>query len=209
MGIFALLSFLPTEEQGREGRLAGGGLGRRLGAQGRLWTEGKERGRREDPIPAVAWDGVVRGGPATRVGGGERRRPWWHRCGARWRPRGRGKVRVAQEGPIPTLARAGAWREDGATRAGDGGHGGSGWWRRKAGEEGHGGGMARGVGCGARGPLYSRGKAVGRAERVGWPAGQLAAINGVRSGASSEAGWDVSSSGVQQRGGASDEAATR
>ena len=72
MGIFALLSFLPTEEQGREGRLAGGGLGRWLGARGRLWSEGKERGRREDPILAVAWAGVVRGDLAMRVGGGGR-----------------------------------------------------------------------------------------------------------------------------------------
>ena len=112
MGIFALLSFLPTEEQGREGRLAGGGLGQRLGAQGRLWTEGKERGRREDPIPAVAWAGVVRGGPATRVGGGERRRPWWRRCGARWRPRSRGKEegRRGDPGAPLTLGRGGARR---------------------------------------------------------------------------------------------------
>ena len=32
---------------------------------------------------AVVWAGVVRGGPATRAGGGERRRPWWCRCEAR------------------------------------------------------------------------------------------------------------------------------
>jgi len=82
LDIFALLSFLPTAEQGREGWLAGGGPARRLRARGRLWSEGKERGRREDPIPAVAWAGVVRGGPATRAGGGERRRPWWRRCEA-------------------------------------------------------------------------------------------------------------------------------
>ena len=54
MGIFALLSFLPTEEQGREGRLAGGGLGRRLGARGK--REREERG--SDP-----GRGLGRGGP--------------------------------------------------------------------------------------------------------------------------------------------------
>ena len=45
LGIFALLSFLLTAEEGREERLAGGGPGRRLRARGRLWSEGKERGR--------------------------------------------------------------------------------------------------------------------------------------------------------------------
>ena len=59
MGIFALLSFLPTAEQGREGWLAGGGPGRRLRARGQLRSEGKERGRREDPIPGR---GLGRGG---------------------------------------------------------------------------------------------------------------------------------------------------
>ena len=59
LGIFALLSFLPTAKQGREGRLAGGDPGRRLRACGRLRSEGKERGRREGPIPGR---GSARGG---------------------------------------------------------------------------------------------------------------------------------------------------
>ena len=130
-------------------------------------------------------------------------------CGAQQWPGLGGNGAESDGNPSPTSVRAGAQRGGGVTRAGGGGHGGSGWRRSKAGEEGHGGGVARGGGCGARGPLYSRGKAVGRAERVGWPAGQLAAINGVRSGASGEAGLDVSGSGVQRRGGASGEAATR
>ena len=91
LGIFALLSFLPTAEQGREEWLGGGGPGRRLRARGRLWGEGKERGRGKDPIPGR---GLGRGGlrrPDHEGGGGERRRPWWRRCGARWRPRSRGK----------------------------------------------------------------------------------------------------------------------
>ena len=87
MGIIALLSFLPTAEQGREGWLAGGGPGRRLRVRGRLWSEGKERGRREDPIPGRgsvgggSWElghdgrrataGGDCGGASARFGGGQ------------------------------------------------------------------------------------------------------------------------------------------
>ena len=108
MGIFSLLSFLPTEKQGREGRLAGGGLGWRLGARGRLYSEGKERGRREDPIPAVAWAGVVRGGPAMRVGGGGRGGAAAELGGGQ----GAGEKKRGGEGiPVrpPTLGRGGLW----------------------------------------------------------------------------------------------------
>ena len=87
MGIFALLSFLPTEEQGRDGRLASGGLGRRLGARGRLWSEGKEReggerirsrlwlgpGWSEAARPRgwAAVSGGGRGGASADLGGGQ------------------------------------------------------------------------------------------------------------------------------------------
>ena len=82
MDIFALLSFLPTAEQGREGWLAGGGPGRRLRARGRLWGEGNKSGRGKDPIPGR---GLGRGGPRRpghESGGCERRKLWWRRCGA-------------------------------------------------------------------------------------------------------------------------------
>ena len=55
-----------------------GGSEREGGSGVREKREGGERTR----SPAVAWAGVVRGGPATRAGGGERRRPWWRRCEA-------------------------------------------------------------------------------------------------------------------------------
>ena len=59
MGIFVLSSsFPPLRNRGGVAH-AGGGLGRRLGARGRLRSEGKERGRREDPIPGR---GLGRGG---------------------------------------------------------------------------------------------------------------------------------------------------
>ena len=98
MGIFALLSFLPTAEQGREGWLADGGPGRRLRARGRLWSEGKEIGRgkrsREvrgaDPRPQL---GQRRSGVAWpwRPAGSGQRRAWERRCKARRRPGPGGK----------------------------------------------------------------------------------------------------------------------
>ena len=113
MGIFALLSFLPTEEQGREGRLAGGGLGWRLGARGRLWSEGKERGRREDPIPGR---GSV-GGGSWELGHDGRRRLWWHLCEVRRRSGSGAKARGDPGGSIPPLTLG--W--DGARGRRDGG----------------------------------------------------------------------------------------
>ena len=51
--------------------LVGGGQGRRPGAREWFWSEGKKRGRREDPIPSVTldWDA------ARRRGSGVVRRP--------------------------------------------------------------------------------------------------------------------------------------
>ena len=151
-------------------------------------------------LPPSAWNR----GEGEGLCAGQSRRP-----GARRRPGTGGKGRGWGGDSIPglTLCRGGAWRS---------GHGGQ--QRRVEAlaaaallAEERGLGLAVWlvvVGVVLGGALYSRGKAVGRAERVGWPAGQLTAINGVRSGASGEAGRDVSGSGMQRRGGASGEAAT-
>ena len=68
---------------------------------------------------------------------------------------------------FPYLARAGVEQEGGATRAGGGSHGSSMWRRSKAGEEGHGSGVACGGGWPRGAPIYRRGEAVeGRAPVV-------------------------------------------
>ena len=66
-------SLLPPDRETEErGRLAGGGLGRRLGARGRLWSGGKERGKGEGPIPCRGSGGD---GPWRLGHSGGRRRP--------------------------------------------------------------------------------------------------------------------------------------
>ena len=66
---FSSSSDRETEERGR---FADGGLGRWLGARGRPWSGGKERGKGEGPIPCAALAEVDRGDSATVVGGGDR-----------------------------------------------------------------------------------------------------------------------------------------
>ena len=81
MGIFALLSFLPTEEQGREWWLTGGS-GREGGSRVREKREGRER-IRSRPWLGPGWSEAARprgwaavsggghGGTAAELGGGQ------------------------------------------------------------------------------------------------------------------------------------------
>jgi len=72
MGIFALSSSSPhAEKQGSGWHTPAAALGRRPGARERLWSEGKERGRREGPIPGR---GSARGGPRWPSHDGRRQR---------------------------------------------------------------------------------------------------------------------------------------
>ena len=72
MGIFAMSSSSPrAEKQGRGWHTPAAALGRRPGARERLWSEGKERGRREGPIPGRS---LARGGPRWSSHNGLRQR---------------------------------------------------------------------------------------------------------------------------------------
>ena len=72
MGIFALSSSSPhAEKQGSGWHTPAAALGRRPGARERLWSEGKERGRREGPTPGR---GTARDGPRWPSHDGRRQR---------------------------------------------------------------------------------------------------------------------------------------